>query len=666
MKTSLGKSFGLVGLLVALALVLATAFSLSAAPAFADQLERIGGDGASVLSLGDSVQASGSSSDFADSWAAPIFDSESHEPDIPTVFAGVNLSWKRLAGEGYFDTMQKISNEGWSSGSGGTVVVATDVGHWDALSASGVAGLSGAPVLITSPNRLPAQTRAELVRINPTRVIIAGGAKAVSNSVKDAIAKALPKASVERSYGQEATDTAAALNRKYFGKQSTVAILATSQGFQDALSAAPVAYAKHYPVFLADNKNTVSWNTVSAMKACGIKQVIVVGGTAVVSDKIVATLRYNGITLKTRLSGDTAYDTSNAIAKWAVRNGMKATNAGAATGRLYYDALCGAALCGKYNSALVLVDQGWLAGVDGFIRSYATDVERGYIFGGTSVVSEYLASVLENPYSASDSINITLISPGSAWSSRSFTSYDITGDGNADTIRFVLDKRDATWANALKIYVNGRLCRTVKAASEFGGSFFNSNVKVKYLRMAGGTPFLFVKCSGNNADGAHQLLQYRGGSFACVASNADLPAGFGNHRQIDDAIASGNKVSVKYSYMTFAAGGTSITYDFTLSRGVLKRTGDVTSNVAYSVSGSSGKHYCAIRTNAKTYTNVYMNKAKFTVGSGERVALNQACIRWGSLFFELKTTSGKTGWIKAPTKYVAPYGTLLSGTYLAG
>ena len=293
-------------------------------------------------------------------------------------------TWTRLWGNSLFDTMQSIVKTGWST-TGGTVVIATAGGFADALSAAGVAGLTGAPILLVNKNSLPSQTKTELSRLKPKSIIIAGGDGAVSNKVANQI-KSVTGVAPKRIYGETATGTAAALN-KAFAKQWTsgVAILATNKTFYDALSAAPISYSKHYPIFLSEGNSNVSNETINAMKACGIKQVIVVGGDGAVKDSVVNKLKRNGIALKIRLWGETAYDTSKSIATWAVQNGMSANNMGVATGKSFYDALCGAALCGKNNAALVLADSKNSKNST-FASANKNSILQGYVFGGDGAV----------------------------------------------------------------------------------------------------------------------------------------------------------------------------------------------------------------------------------------------------------------------------------------
>ena len=55
----------------------------------------------------------------------------------------------------------------FADGRGGTVVVATMGGYWDALTASGLAGIEDAPLLMTDASSLSSQTASELERLSP-------------------------------------------------------------------------------------------------------------------------------------------------------------------------------------------------------------------------------------------------------------------------------------------------------------------------------------------------------------------------------------------------------------------------------------------------------------------------------------------------------------------
>lgn len=311
----------------------------------------------------------------------PIPDPEpTPDPERPST--GVSASLERLAGPVALDTMVAITTKGFPSNSSPTVIVATMDGYWDALTASAFAGLSQAPVLLTDGSSLSSQTALEIKRLAAKEAFVMGGKAAVSAAVERQIEDL--GVTVKRFAGATATSTANEIFKasKQWGD---IAIVATSKSFHDALSIAPFAYARRAPIFLTELDGRLSSESLAALRSGGFRQICIVGGTAAVSTEV-ETKQLSGISAK-RLGGATAYETSSEIAEWCVRQGMSLDAVGIATGGDYYDALAGAALCGKDDAALVLVSDENHATIDGFILSHASALKHAYVFGGTAAVS---------------------------------------------------------------------------------------------------------------------------------------------------------------------------------------------------------------------------------------------------------------------------------------
>ena len=293
-----------------------------------------------------------------------------------------NTKWKRLSGLGRYDTMKTIVNEGWSN-TGGTVVVATGAGFKDALAAAGLAGLYGAPLVLTDGKVLSTQASSLIKTLKPKRVLIAGGEAAVSKTVFNKI-KSISSVTPTRYYGKDSVQTSVKLALAGKGKWSSTAIIATNKSFKDALSVAPISYTKKMPIFLVSG-GSMTDDALKAMKTLGINKVIIVGGTLAVPKSIENQLKAKKITVTKRLAGANGVETSKLIAAWGIQNGMNANKMGVATSVNFPDALAGAALCGKNKSVLVLADDKNLANAS-FPKSYAKVISKGYIFGGEAAV----------------------------------------------------------------------------------------------------------------------------------------------------------------------------------------------------------------------------------------------------------------------------------------
>ena len=315
------------------------------------------------------------------------------EPSVPSF----DQATKRIAGNTAEDTMQQIVQTAFPDPVD-KVVLATSESYWDALSANSLAGSLNAPVLLTHHGALPEQTIAELQRLKTSKVVVCGGENAISNDVVAQL-KGL-NIEVERVAGQMASDTANDIAQKL--ANTDTAVVATSWGYEDALSAASFAYAKKAPIFLANyNTATLDASSIQTMKDKGVKKVYIVGGALVVSPEVEAQLQEAGITVE-RIAGETAYDTSAKLATKLIALGMSANNMAIATGWGYTDALAGAALCGKQNSVMVLADNTNQTAINDVVAANKNAIQNYYIFGGTSVVGDGTTDALKGVFTGKD------------------------------------------------------------------------------------------------------------------------------------------------------------------------------------------------------------------------------------------------------------------------
>ena len=302
-------------------------------------------------------------------------------------------SWLRLAGPTALDTMTSIVSEG-DFEQGGTVVIASAEGYWDALAASGVAGLFDAPVLMTNGMELSSQTKALLEKLAPKQVVICGGTDSISDAVATQVKQATKlDAEPVRLAGSNAALTAEAMVSSA-GKLSSVswgrtALVCTDEGYWDALSAAAIAYHAHFPLVLTQAGGPVPASTVTSLQEQGVASVYIVGGEVSVSPAVVESLEAMGMHVEGRISGDNAVETSEALAEFALSHcGMVANRMGVATATTYHDALVGAALCGKLAAPVVLVagERSHVVSSEGFVAKNAEAIECGFLFGGTSAI----------------------------------------------------------------------------------------------------------------------------------------------------------------------------------------------------------------------------------------------------------------------------------------
>ncbi len=302
----------------------------------------------------------------------------------------VRPAWDRLWGENAYQTMQAVveADGVFADSRGGTVIVATGDGYWDALSASGIAGTLDAPIVTTPTDHLGNEASAELARLKPQRVIVMGGKAAITEKTLSQIQSVVgSNVKVDRVAGDTARGTALEALKSGSGWGDT-AIVATASGYWDALSIAPYAYWHKAPIILTNPQNKLD---ADALEALGkFKNVVIVGGEAVVSADVEGQLVQAGFDRAniTRLAGANSIATSQVIASWEIDQGMSTKNMCVATGEGYWDALAGAPLAGKEGSVLVLSNPNRYEAIDQVYDPLTTNVTLGHVLGGTAAVPE--------------------------------------------------------------------------------------------------------------------------------------------------------------------------------------------------------------------------------------------------------------------------------------
>ena len=296
--------------------------------------------------------------------------------------AGSPAGWRRLSGEGRYDTMASIVSEGFDSSE--WAVVAFGRNFPDALAAAPLAGMRDCPVVLTEGSSLSAQAREVLGGLGVRHAYVMGGTGVVSGAVEaDLEAMGIE---VARVAGNDRQQTSVMALRELAEAQPTTVVVATGRNYADTLSIGPWCYREAAPILLAGWDGRLTEEQVAAVRACpSVTDVVIVGGTGAVSADVEGQLA--GYRVQ-RLAGSDRYATSALVAKWEIARGMGVSRAAVATGANFPDALAGAALCGRSGSVLLLsldADYGTVALRD-VLAPHASEVYQGYVLGGEGAV----------------------------------------------------------------------------------------------------------------------------------------------------------------------------------------------------------------------------------------------------------------------------------------
>lgn len=268
---------------------------------------------------------------------------------------------ERIAGADRYATSVAVSRAAYPDGRGvDAVVVASGATAADGVSAGPVAARLGGPLLLTARGSLPTSVAAEIRRLQPGRIVIAGGTVAVSAAVERALRDLAP--AVERIAGEDRYATSRALVRRAFGTDASEregaaaggaphVYLATGAAFPDALVGGGLAASAGAPlVVVAGAQSRPAVPLLRALAELGTTRVTVVGGPGAVSNGIVAGLRGAGMRVD-RLQGADRFATSHAA---AARFPASAREVIVVSGLSFPDAMSAVTLSARRGAPIVL------------------------------------------------------------------------------------------------------------------------------------------------------------------------------------------------------------------------------------------------------------------------------------------------------------------------
>jgi putative cell wall-binding protein len=270
----------------------------------------------------------------------------------PMVLQGDYISIERIAGADRFSTAVKSTQVAFPASSAPlnvpVVYIANGYNYPDALSAGPAAVMQDGALLIVEPDAIPPVVWAELLRLNPQRIVVAGGTGVVSPAVFSRLQANFPN--VTRVPGADRYATSRLIAGAFHAPVSEV-FIANGNNFPDALAAGPAAALYGAPVILVDGAaSAIDSATVNLITSLGATTVHVIGGTGSVSQGIETSL-LSSFTVD-RIAGPSRYETALAINQRFFVD--ESEYAFLATGADFPDALGGGALAGRLGAPLYL------------------------------------------------------------------------------------------------------------------------------------------------------------------------------------------------------------------------------------------------------------------------------------------------------------------------
>ena len=247
----------------------------------------------------------------------------------------------------------------------------------DSMTASVLAKLKDAPILLNPTNKLDPRVAAEIKRLGAEEVIIVGGPDSISEKVRGDLKAYDKDKDVERIAGVDRYGTSEMVARRVVGitGKKYTGVVASGQVFPDALSVGTFASRDGYPILLV-KKDMVPDQVERAIKDLEIRKTYIAGGTNTISKMTEAKLP----SVVERMAGKDRYETSVAIAKSKFKDSRDAF---IASGEEFADALVISPVSGKYNRPTLLASRN--KNTNALVKKYISDTR---IHGITAIGGE--------------------------------------------------------------------------------------------------------------------------------------------------------------------------------------------------------------------------------------------------------------------------------------
>ncbi|QHE63376.1 N-acetylmuramoyl-L-alanine amidase [Rossellomorea vietnamensis] len=324
--------------------------------------------------------------------------------------ASASGEYDRLSGKDRFEVAANVAEEGWPSGAN-VVFLSNYNAFADALAATPLAYRMNAPILLTRPDGLGDTTKNKLRELSPSKVVIIGGTASISNNVVNEV-KSLGITTVERISGKDRFEVSAAIAKKM--PSSSKAVVANGLTFADALAIAPYASRNGMPILLTRD-DALPTPTISTLQSRNPSQVIVMGGTASVSNGVYADLL---VYSPFRIGGDDRYEVAANIIE---KLNLPTSTGFLATGQTFADALTGSVLAAKKNAPVLLTRNSSLPEATKEI-SGQKGMTNFIVLGGKASVSDNVVKAVAGPLAG----KLIVVDPGHG--------YDDPGASDNDVI----------------------------------------------------------------------------------------------------------------------------------------------------------------------------------------------------------------------------------------
>ncbi|MFB2586736.1 cell wall-binding repeat-containing protein [Herbiconiux liukaitaii] len=304
---------------------------------------------------------------------------------------------ERIGGQDRYEVAANISEKNFSPRIP-VLYVASGENYPDALSAGPAAAHQQGGLLLVARDSIPRATQAEILRLQPEKIVVVGGPASVSPSVYAALSSLAP--SIQRIGGTDRYEVSRNLISYAFcggavlftdcdASGVSTLFVATGEKFPDALTAGPAAAHLGTAVLLVPGShNALDPVTPSFLDNLGVTKTYIAGGKNTVSPGVGQSIVDWGLTV-TRLAGTDRYDVAAIISREIFASSDRVY---VASGAVFADALSGGPAAAASGAPMLLTAQGCVPQTTSAALA-SMDPAKAWFLGGPNTIAESVLSL---------------------------------------------------------------------------------------------------------------------------------------------------------------------------------------------------------------------------------------------------------------------------------
>lgn len=330
---------------------------------------------------------------------------------LPSTKFTTSAPYDRVAFRTRYETAVEVSKQAYPAGSApkSVVIACGEDGKFaDALTASGLAGVTDGPVLLVRPDVIDSFVRDEVGRLKglgATKAYVVGGVTSVAPGIESYLRSTFGSANVERLAGSPALGTdryataaSVALKMKDLGVDTSAVLVASGETWTDAAIAGTISASSGRPVILVARQKLPDASRTT-LGSLGAKESAVFGGPVTISDATISQLvAQTGETAPTRRFGMVGgrYDVAVQAANWALSAfGHTAKSVYVSSGEVFADSVTGGVLAANAKNPLVLTAGASVPrATESFLVAQKSAADRLVVVGGTLTITDSTADKL--------------------------------------------------------------------------------------------------------------------------------------------------------------------------------------------------------------------------------------------------------------------------------